>query len=82
VSRREAERRLREQERKRNALETKIAALRAEFDVETQEVHFIAEEEQQRQTVLAQGRLNMAHLRKGKPSVPQAKHSKKGGKGK
>jgi len=77
ASRREADRRLREQERKRNALETKIAALRAEFDAETQEVHLMAEEEQKRQAVQVEDRLEMAHLRKGKPSVPPAKHSKK-----
>jgi len=76
-SRREAERRLREQERKRNALETKIAALRAEFEVETEEVHLMVEEEQKRQAVLAEDRLEMAHLRKGEPSAPPAKHSKK-----
>ena len=56
---------------------TKIAALRAEFDVETEEVHLMAEEEQKRQAVLAEDRLEMAHLRKGKPSAPQAKRSKK-----
>ena len=65
--RHETARRLREQERKRKALETKIAFLRAEFDVETEEVHLIAEEEQKRQTVLTEDRLEMAHHRKGKP---------------
>ena len=75
--RREVDRRLRDQERKRNALETKIAALRAEFDVETEEVHLMAEEEQKRQAVLAEDRLEMAHLRKRKPSAPPAKRSKK-----
>jgi circadian clock protein KaiC len=74
---REVDRRLREQERKKNALEAKIAALRAEFDVETQEVHLMAEEEQKRQAVQAEDRLDMAHLRKGKPSAPQTKRSKK-----
>ena len=77
VRRREVDRRIREQERKRNALETKIAALRAEFEVETEEVHLMADEEQKRQTVLAEDRLEMAHLRKGKPSSPQALRSKK-----
>jgi circadian clock protein KaiC len=77
TARHEAERRLREQERKRNALETKIAALRAEFDVETEEVRLIAEEEQKRQTLLAEDRLIMANLRQGKPSDPLAKRSKK-----
>jgi circadian clock protein KaiC len=81
ASRREADRRLREQERKRNALETKIAALRAEFDVETEEVHLMAEEEQKRQAVQVEDRLEMAHLRKGKSSAPQALRSKKKRKG-
>jgi circadian clock protein KaiC len=70
------ERRLRDQERKRNALEKKIAALRAEFDVETEEVHLMAEEEQKRQAVLAEDRLEMAHLRNGKPSAPRPLRSK------
>jgi len=75
--RREVDRRIREQERKRSALETKIAALRAEFDVETEEVLLMAEEEQKRQTVLTGDRLEMAYLRKGKPSVQEAMRSKK-----
>jgi circadian clock protein KaiC len=79
--RREVDRRLREQERKKNALEAKIAALRAEFDVETEEVHLMAEEEQTRQAVQAEDRLDMAHLRKGKPSATLAKRSKKKRKG-
>jgi circadian clock protein KaiC len=75
---REVDRRLREQERKKNALEAKIAALRAEFDVETQEVHLMAEEEQKRQAVQAEDRLDMVQLRKGKPSTtPKVIHSKK-----
>jgi circadian clock protein KaiC len=74
---REVDRRLREQERKKNALEAKIAALRAEFDVETEEVHLMAEEEQTRQAVQAEDRLDMAHLREGKPSAPRALRSKK-----
>ena len=74
---REVDRRLREQERKKNALETQIAAMRAEFDVETQEVHLMAEEEQKRQAVQAKDRLDMAQLRKGKPSAPQVMRSRK-----
>jgi circadian clock protein KaiC len=73
---REVDRRLREQERKRKALETKIAALRAEFDAESEELHLMAEEEQKRQDVLAEDRLKMAHLRKEKPSTPQVKSTK------
>jgi len=75
ASRLEAERRLREQERKRKALETRIAALRAEFDLETQEVQLMAKEEQKRQMVLDEDRLDMAHLRKGRPSAPPEKRS-------
>ena len=74
---REVDRRLREQERKKNALETQITAMRAEFDVETQEVHLMAEEEQKRQAVQAEDRLDMEQLRKGKPSIPQVMRSKK-----
>jgi circadian clock protein KaiC len=67
--RREVERRLRVQERKRNALEAKIAALRAEFDSESEEMHLMAEEERKRQSVLAKTVWNMADLRKGGPSA-------------
>ncbi|MDD4860896.1 MAG: hypothetical protein PHI33_02185, partial [Smithellaceae bacterium] len=81
MAQREAQHRLREQDRKRNVLETKIAALRAEFDVETKEVQLMTEEEQKRQAVLADDRLRMAHLRKGKPSAPRALRSKKKTKG-
>ena len=79
--RREVDRRLREQERKRNALEAKIAALRAEFDVESEELHLMAEEERKRQAVLAEDRLDMAHLRKGKPSAARQNVRKRRGKG-
>lgn len=78
---REVERRLRAQERKKNALEANIAALRAEFDVETLEVHLMAKEEKKRQAIQAQDRLEMAKLRKGNPSGPQAMRSKKNRKG-
>jgi circadian clock protein KaiC len=74
---REVDRRLREQERKKNALETKITAMRAEFDVETQEVLLMAEEEKKRQAVQAEDRLDMMQLRRGRPLPPQAMHSKK-----
>jgi len=77
ASRREADRSLRGQESKRKALEAKIAALRAEFDAESEELHMMAEEERKRQAALAEDRSEMAHRRKGKPSVPQAKHSQK-----
>ena len=75
--RHDVNRRRREQERKRKALEAKIADLRAEFDVESEELHLITEEERIRQTALAEGRLEMSHLRKGKSSAPQAKRPQK-----
>jgi circadian clock protein KaiC len=78
---REVDRRLREQERKKNALETKIAALRAEFDEETQEVLLMAEEENKKQIVRAADRVDMGHLRMGKLAAPQAKHSNRSVKG-
>ena len=74
---REVDRRLREQDRKKNALEAKILAMRAEFDVETEEVHLMAEEEKKRQAVQAEDRLDMAQLRRGKPSASQVMHSRK-----
>ncbi|MHB8093040.1 MAG: circadian clock protein KaiC [Syntrophales bacterium] len=78
---REVDRRLREQERKKNALEAKILALRAEFDVETQEVLLMAEEEKKRQAIREEDRLDMLQLRRGKPAATRAKRSKRSGKG-
>ena len=75
----EVDRRAREQERKRNALEAKIAALRAEFDVESEELNLMAEEDRKKQAVLAEDRLDMAHLRKGKPSAPRRSARKRRG---
>ena len=79
--RREVHRRLRVQERKREALEAKIAALRTEFDAESGELHLMAEEERKKQAVLAEDRLEMAHLRKGKPSAVRRSARKSSGKG-
>ena len=73
----EVDSKIREQERKRKVLEEKIAAIRAEFDAESKELHLIAEEEKKRQAVLAKDHLEMAHLRKSKPSDPPTKRSKK-----
>jgi len=75
--RHETDRKLREQESKRKALEANIAALRAEFNVESEELHLMAEEERKRRAVLAEDRLEMAHLRKGNALAPQAKRPKK-----
>lgn len=76
-----AERRLREQERKRNALETKIAALRAAFEVETEEMHAILQAEQKREAAQVKDRLDMERFRKGQPIDPKAKRAKRRGKG-
>ncbi|WP_435549646.1 KaiC family protein [Desulfobacterium sp. N47] len=75
----EVDSKLREQERKRKVLEEKIAAIRAEFDAESEELYLIAEEEKKRQAVLSEDRLEMAHLRKGNPSDSKAKRPKKKG---
>ena len=77
----EVDGRLRVQERKREALEAKIAALRAEFDAESGELHVMAEEERQKQAVLAENRLEMAHLRKAEPSAVRRSARKRRGKG-
>jgi circadian clock protein KaiC len=78
----EVDRKLREQERKRKDLEAKIAALRAEFDAESQELHLMAEAERKRQAALAETRLEMAHLRKGNTSGVRPSALKRSGKGK
>jgi circadian clock protein KaiC len=49
--------------------------------VETEEVHLMAEEEQKRQAVQAEDRLDMAHLRKGEPSAVRRSARKRRGKG-
>ncbi len=79
--RREVDHRLREQERKRKALEEKIGALRAEFDTESEELHLMVEEERKRQAVLAEDRLDMADLRQGKPSAVRRSARKRREKG-
>jgi len=81
AGRHEMERMLRAQERKRKALEAKIAALRAEFEAESEELHLMTEEERKRQVLLAEDRLKMAHLCKGKPRTARRSAQKTGGKG-
>jgi len=77
----EVDRRLREQERKMKAMDAKIAALRIEFDMESEEMNLMKEEERKRQSVLAEDRLKMADLRKGGPSALRRIARKRGGKG-
>ena len=81
ASRHKLDRSLRGQKIKRKALEAKIDALRAEFHAESEELHLTTEEERKRQAVLAEDRLQMAHLRKGKSSATSAKRPKKRTKG-
>ena len=77
----EVDRGLRVQERKRKAMGEKIAALRAEFDTESEELNLMAEEERKRRSVLAKDRLKMADLRKGGPSAVRRIARKRGGNG-
>ncbi len=79
--RHEVDRNFREQESKRKAMEAKIAALRAEFDAGSEELHLMAEEERKRQAALAEDRLEMAHLRKGNASAARRRAQKRSGKG-
>lgn len=64
VHRGDLERRLCEQERKRQALEARIEALRAEFAAESEELQAMSAEEAKRQKASAGERAEMARLRK------------------
>lgn len=63
--RHEADRLRRYQDGKRKAFEAKIAALRAEFDAESEELDLLAEEEKKRQKFAAEEQSKMKNLRKG-----------------
>jgi circadian clock protein KaiC len=75
--RQEIDRKRREQERKKMVLEARIAALRAEFEAELEEVTLMAEEEQTRQSILSEDRLKMGRIRKREPSAIGANPKKK-----
>lgn len=60
----ESGRRMREQERKRKILETKIAALHAEFDVESEETRIMAADEEKKLNGVTAERDEMTRLRK------------------
>jgi circadian clock protein KaiC len=79
--RHEMDRKFRDQESKRKAMEAKIAALRAEFDTDSEEAYLVAKEERKRQAVLAENRLEMAHLRKGNASAVRRRARKRSRKG-
>ncbi len=74
--RHEVDRIRRDQERKRNVLEAKIAALRAEFDAESEELDFLGKEEKKRQKIVAEEQSKMKTLRKGKQSANREKAPK------
>jgi circadian clock protein KaiC len=61
----EAERKLRERERKRAALEARIATMRKEFEAKEQEAQRLAGEEQARETALALDREAVGQSRRG-----------------
>ncbi len=56
--------RIREREYKREALEARIAALRAEFEAESQEMKRLIAEDSQKQTAKIKRRADMARLRR------------------
>lgn len=58
------ERKLRDQDRKRQALEARIEALRAEFAAESEELQAMGTEEAKRQDALVRDRAEMSRLRK------------------
>jgi circadian clock protein KaiC len=58
------DKKLREQERKRRALESRIEALRAEFAAESEELEAMSKDEKKRRQALTNGRTDMARLRK------------------
>ena len=64
VRQQELQRKKREYERKRQALEANIAALHEEFDTATEIIDSLSEEEQQRDAVMVHDRADMAKLRR------------------
>lgn len=68
--RQEVERRRRELERRRAALEAQVTALQVEFEIEETEVLQSIEQMQLRESVLAEGRSEMARLRGADPDRP------------
>jgi circadian clock protein KaiC len=73
----EVARRMREQERKRKVLETKIAAVRAEFGIESEELQIIVADEKKRRNGVIAERSEMARLRKADLSTDSRKEGRK-----
>jgi len=64
LQRSDLDRKLREQERKRQALEARIEALRAEFAAESEELEVLSSEEKKRQRAISDDRADMARRRR------------------
>lgn len=74
----EMDRRMREQERKRKVLEAKIAVLRADFDMESEESRIMAGAEKKKHNGVIAERDEMARLRKADLSTNLRKEGKRG----
>ncbi|HET6461051.1 MAG TPA: circadian clock protein KaiC [Syntrophales bacterium] len=72
----EEDRIMREHEHKRKILEAKIGALRAEFDMESEELRFMAEDQKKRRNGLIAEQAEMACLRKADRSTVLGKREK------
>lgn len=74
---RDVDRKMREQERKRKVLEAKIEGLRAEFDMESEELRFMAADEKKKRNGVISERAEMARLRKADRSMNSPKVGKR-----
>jgi circadian clock protein KaiC len=82
VLQQESERRKRDLTRKREALEARVLALRKEFEVETQELELLSDQEKTRERLVARDREAMALSRRadavaGSPSLPRTPKGQK-----
>jgi len=75
--RQESERRVRERDRKRDALEARIAALRKEFEIEDAELSLLTSQDTTRADRLEQDRRDMAVLRQADRTADRATRSRK-----
>jgi len=73
----EVNRRMREQDRKRQVLEARIAALRTEFEAESEELRTMTAEERKRRDSVSADQTEMARLRKADRSTDSRKEGKK-----
>jgi circadian clock protein KaiC len=69
----EVDRKIREKELKRKALEARIAALRIEYDAENEEIHILAAEEKKKRNAGIANQNEMACLRKADQSIASPK---------